>query len=163
MHFRGEGKTERLQRLSVIFYPMHFRGLTVYLEQELTKDQILELYFNVIQLGPMIYGVGPAAEYYFDTSASDLSLGQAVFLASLLPSPKKSYFGPDDTTKGWLAYLHRLMRIMRERDKITHEELADGLSEVITYKVPRSPRVRGAQEIPSDLNGDQGWMAPDGP
>jgi hypothetical protein len=138
--------------------------LTVYLEQELTKDQILELYFNIVELGPMIYGVGPAAEYYFNTTPSDLSLGQAVYLASLLPSPKKVYFGADgQVTKGWLGYLHKLMKIMRDRNKITDQDLADGLSEVITYKVAKSPRVPGIQEAPGDLNAEEGWVAPDGP
>jgi membrane peptidoglycan carboxypeptidase len=138
--------------------------LTVYLEQELTKDQILELYFNVVELGPMIYGIGPAAEYYFNTTPSDLSLGQVVYLASLLPSPKKVFFGADgQVTKGWLGYLHKLMKIMRDRNKITDQDLADGLSEVITYKVAKSPRVPGIQEAPFDLNGDQTWTAPEGP
>jgi Transglycosylase len=138
--------------------------LTVYLEQELTKDQILELYFNIVELGPMIYGIGPAAEHYFDTTPSDLSLGQAVYLATLLPNPKKVYFGADgQVTKGWMSYVHRLMRIMRDRDKITDEELADGLSEVITYRVAKSPRVRGIDEAPGDVNAQEGWTAPDGP
>jgi hypothetical protein len=153
-----------LERAKSVSRKLQEAILTVYLEQELTKDQILELYFNIVELGPMIYGIGPAAEHYFQTTPSDLSLGQAVFLASLLPSPKKVYFGADgQVTKGWLAYLHRLMKIMRDRNKITEEDLADGLAEVVTYKVAKSPRVRGIQEAPGDLPGDQGWMAPDGP
>jgi hypothetical protein len=153
-----------LERAKSLSRKLQEAVLTVYLEQELTKDQILELYFNIVELGPMIYGIGPAAEHYFNTTPADLSLGQAVFLASLLPSPKKVYFGTDgQVTKGWLAYLHRLMKIMRDRNKITDEELAEGLSEVITYKVAKSPRVRAIREAPGDLTGDQGWIAPDGP
>jgi membrane peptidoglycan carboxypeptidase len=40
------------------------------LEQELDKDQILELYLNVIEFGPGIYGIGPAAQHYFNAAAS---------------------------------------------------------------------------------------------
>ena len=47
--------------------------LTMYLEQELTKEQILELYLNVVEFGPLIYGIGPAARYYFDASAPPIS------------------------------------------------------------------------------------------
>jgi len=138
--------------------------LTTYLEQTLTKDEILELYFNAVEFGPMIYGIGPAAAYYFDTSATDLSLGQALFLSSILPNPKRTYFSPSgQVTKGWLGYLHRLMKIMRDRNKINDQELLDGVSEVITYQVAKSPRVRPSGDIQRDLGGDIPWLAPEGP
>jgi hypothetical protein len=138
--------------------------LTTYLEQALTKDEILELYFNVVEFGPMIYGIGPAAAHYFDTSASDLSLGQALFLTSILPAPKRTYFGANgQVTKGWLGYLHRLMKIMRDRNKINDQDLLDGVSEVITFQVAKSPRVRPSNDIQRDLGTDVPWIAPDGP
>jgi hypothetical protein len=138
--------------------------LTTYLEQALTKDDILELYFNIVEFGPMIYGIGPAADHYFDTSPFDLSLGQALFLTSILPAPKRIYFSQTgQVSKGWLGYLHRLMKIMRDRHKINDQELLDGVSEVITYRVARSPRVRPSDEIRHDLGGDVPWLAPDGP
>ncbi len=67
--------------------------LTMYLEQELTKEQIIELYLNVVEFGPMVYGIGPAARHYFSTSARDLSLGQALYVASIMPNPKVQHFG----------------------------------------------------------------------
>ena len=138
--------------------------LTTYLEQTLTKDEILELYFNVVEFGPMVYGIGPAAAHYFDTSASDLSLGQALFLTSILPAPKRTYFSANgQVTKGWLGYLHRLMKIMHNRNKINDEQLVDGVSEVITYQMAKSPRVRPSTEIQQDLGTDVPWIAPDGP
>ena len=138
--------------------------LTTYLEQALTKDDILELYFNIVEFGPMIYGIGPAADHYFDTSPFDLSLGQALFLTSILPAPKRVYFSQTgQVSKGWLGYLHRLMKIMRDRKKINDQELIDGVSEVITYRVARSPRVRPSDDIKRDLGGDVPWLAPEGP
>jgi len=81
-----------------------------------------------------------------------------------LPSPRNVYFGADgQVTKGWLGYLHKLMKIMRDRNKITDEDLADGLSEVITFGVAKSPRVRGMTDAPALQPGDEGWIAPDGP
>ena len=41
--------------------------LTLLLEQSLTKEQILELYLNVIEFAPGVYGIGPAADHYFHT------------------------------------------------------------------------------------------------
>ena len=67
--------------------------LTTYLEQALTKDQILELYFNVVEFGPLISGSVPPP---ITTSIHpyDLSLAQALFLSSNLPAPKRTYFAP---------------------------------------------------------------------
>jgi hypothetical protein len=135
--------------------------LTLYLEQEMTKDEILELYLNVVELGPMVYGVGQAAQYYFNTTPYDLSLGQALFLSSILPAPKRSYFGADDQlAKGWASYLYRLMKIMRNRNKITEQDLTEGLAEVITLHVARSPHNRGV--APATLwDGNVPWLPPD--
>jgi membrane peptidoglycan carboxypeptidase len=112
----------------------------------------------------MIYGIGPAAEYYFDTSPSDLSLAQSLFLTSILPNPKRTYFSATgQVTKGWLGYLHRLMKIMRVRNKISDEEMMDGVSEVITYQVAKSPRVRPPGDIRHELGTDLSGVVPDGP
>ena len=63
--------------------------LTVYLEATLSKKRILELYLNVIEWGPGIYGAEAASEYYFWTAASALTSDEAVALASILPSPRR--------------------------------------------------------------------------
>jgi monofunctional biosynthetic peptidoglycan transglycosylase len=63
--------------------------LTVYLEYSLPKKRILELYLNVVEWGPGIYGAEAASEYYFSKPASDLSPDEAVSLASILPSPRR--------------------------------------------------------------------------
>ena len=54
--------------------------LTMLLEQELTKDQIMELYLNVIEFGPGIYGIGPAAAYYFNTDGEPALTGAIALL-----------------------------------------------------------------------------------
>ncbi len=129
--------------------------LTMLLEQQLTKDQIMELYLNVIEFGPGIYGVGPAAQHYFDTTADRLSLGQSLYLASILPNPKIQHFGSDgQVTKGWSAYLRKLMHIAHKIHRITDDQLADGLTEQVAFGVPYSPR---------SAEGDEsGAVAPDG-
>ncbi len=68
--------------------------LTMYLEQELTKEQILELYLNVVEFGPMVYGIGPAARHYFNAAPGELSLGQALYISSIMPNPKAQHFAP---------------------------------------------------------------------
>ena len=128
--------------------------LTSYLEQVLSKEQILELYLNSIEFGPMIYGIGPAAAHYFHTSAAELSLGQALYLSSILPNPKVQHFGEGGrVSAGWMGYLHRLMRGMVKRRLLSEGEVAEGLTEWVVFGVPRPPRVRpnGDPMGPDDL------------
>lgn len=62
--------------------------LTLRLEGRLNKRQILEKYLNVIELGPNIFGIKQAAEYYFHKNAKDLTTLDSAYLAHLLPNPK---------------------------------------------------------------------------
>jgi len=60
---------------------------TYFLERELSKKRILELYLNVIEWGDGIYGAEAAARNYFRKSASDLTREEAAYLAAMIPSP----------------------------------------------------------------------------
>jgi monofunctional biosynthetic peptidoglycan transglycosylase len=61
--------------------------LTWQVERALPKRRILELYLNVVELGPGVYGVGPAARTYFGKPAADLNEEEAALLAASLPRP----------------------------------------------------------------------------
>nr|WP_315150159.1 transglycosylase domain-containing protein [uncultured Flavobacterium sp.] len=54
-----------------------------------TKERMLEVYFNIIEWGPNVYGIGEAAQYYFQKSPADLTLKECLFLATIVPKPKK--------------------------------------------------------------------------
>jgi hypothetical protein len=129
--------------------------LTMLLEQQLDKRRILELYLNVVELGPGLYGVGDAAQFYFATPARALTLGQSLYLASLLPNPTYSRFRPDGKlSPGWLSYLHKLMHIAHKIRRIDDAELQAGLEEEIAFRVPGSaapPPTDGAE--PTDAPG----------
>jgi len=62
------------------------------LEATLSKNEILELYLNLIEFGPNIYGVHAASQYYFNSTPSKLNAAQGAFLAVLMPSPRKYHF-----------------------------------------------------------------------
>lgn len=111
--------------------------LTMLLEERLSKQEILELYLNIVELGPGIYGVGQAAEHYFAKPASELTLAQALYLASILPDPTRQHFNPDGSVSPrWDAYLKKLMNIARQVKLITDEELEAGLREEIAFRKP---------------------------
>ena len=60
------------------------------LELGLPKDRILELYCNLVELGPDVWGVSAASEHYFNTSPANLTEAQAAALAATLPFPLRS-------------------------------------------------------------------------
>ena len=60
---------------------------TYFLERDLSKKRILEIYLNVIEWGDGIYGAEAASRYYFKKSSSDLTRDEAAFLSAMIPSP----------------------------------------------------------------------------
>ncbi|RYG18144.1 peptidoglycan transglycosylase, partial [bacterium] len=122
--------------------------LTTYLEQVFDKDALIELYLNVVEFGPDLYGITDAAEHYFGRSPNELNLAEAFFLASLLPSPLRYHrmYEKGEVSPGWLRHLHQLMEISEQRGALTSGELAEGLAApIVFYKgvgarpEPRSP------------------------
>jgi hypothetical protein len=107
---------------------------TLLLEERLSKQDILELYLNVVEFGPGIYGIRDAAMHYFNAHPGELSLGQALYLGSVLPAPKSRHFQPDGALrKRWSEHLQTLMRIAHKIHRIGDEELAAGLNERLVF------------------------------
>lgn len=65
-----------------------------------SKQRMLEVYFNVIEWGPNVYGIGEAANFYFSKKPSDLTLKECLYLASIVPKPKKFMY--EFNTDGFL-------------------------------------------------------------
>jgi len=98
--------------------------LTWHVENTLTKDRILEIYLNVIEYGPGLYGIGPAAQHYFGKPAKDLNPVEAAFFSSILPNPKERYkqYCAGTLTKWTTGKIERILGIMLKRDRLTQEE-----------------------------------------
>jgi monofunctional biosynthetic peptidoglycan transglycosylase len=123
-----------------------------WLEQHWDKRRILEMYLNVIEYGPAIYGIRAASLHYFGQIPLDLTPAQAAFFASILPSPKTFH---EHYEKGALspsmknrvaAFLQHLF----SRQRIDEEALKFGLEELDTFKFydpsqppPAPPQIRG--------------------
>ena len=99
------------------------------LERELSKEEILEAYFNTVNFGGNIYGVQAAALVYFDTDASSLSLSQAAFLAGLIKSPTQ--YNPLKNLKAGVKRRDEVLRRMLENGFINKELYALALEENI--------------------------------
>lgn len=100
-------------------------------EDILSKDQILELYMNIIFLGGRVYGVGMASEYYFSKDAEDLSLAESAFIAGITHSP--NYYNPfteKPRTEKIKSRTTTVLKEMKAQGKINEEEYNKAIQEV---------------------------------
>ena len=87
-----------------------------------SKERMLEVYFNVIEWGPNVYGIGEAAGFYFQKRPMDLSLNECLFLATIIPKPKgfMSRFDAQHQLKSYAKQQNDfLTRLMLRRNIIT--------------------------------------------
>jgi membrane peptidoglycan carboxypeptidase len=97
---------------------------TWYIETQLEKDRILEIYVNAIEYGPGLYGIGPATRHFFGKHPRDIGPLEAAYLASLLPSPKPRYrqYCEDRLWRSTEVKLQRILTYMHQRDRLTDDE-----------------------------------------
>jgi monofunctional biosynthetic peptidoglycan transglycosylase len=98
------------------------------MDDALSKSRILELYLNVVELGPMVYGVGHAAHYYFGKRPSALTVRECAFLASMLPGPK--IYNPYRKMGRVMQRSDRILRRMVAARMISREEYDAAKAEV---------------------------------
>ncbi|MBC7975888.1 MAG: transglycosylase domain-containing protein [Myxococcales bacterium] len=109
--------------------------LTWHVENTLSKDRILEIYFNVIEYGPGLYGIGPAAYHFFGKKPKDLNPVEAAFFSTILPSPKERYkqYCAGTLTRWTTGKIDRILQIMRKRDRLTEEEYAAAVATPLLF------------------------------
>jgi penicillin-binding protein 1A len=123
-----------LSREKTLSRKLQEAAFTLLLEERLSKEDILELYLNVVEFGPGIYGIRSAAMHYFNSHPGELSLGQAMYLASILPNPKANHFLPTGALKPrWAKHLQYLMRVARKINRIGDDELEAGMKEQLVF------------------------------
>ncbi|MBB3970088.1 transglycosylase domain-containing protein [Mucilaginibacter phyllosphaerae] len=84
----------------------------------MSKNRMLEVYFNIIEWGRGIYGIGEASRYYFGKSPSELTIGESIYLASIVPNPKAGLyaFQPDGSLRqGLHGYFNLIGRLMAKK------------------------------------------------
>ena len=122
-----------------------FRALEF--EKNYTKDQILELYLNMIYLGKGCYGVQTAAQYYFGKDVSDLSVAECACLIAITNNP--SLYGPmydvtytrDDGTKVTPRELNKA------RQELIIDRMAGGGDTGLTYLTPEEAEAAKAEVL----------------
>lgn len=114
---------------------------TWYLESYFRKDEILELYLNLVEFGPSVYGIREASHHYFGRPPHELNLVESVYLVKLLPSPvaRHGSYVKGEVSERKLASLHKVMQTMRARGRITEAELQEGLKQELEFHHPGDP------------------------
>ncbi len=100
--------------------------LTIRLEAHYSKDQILEGYLNTINYGN-IFGIENASKYYFNKSASNLSLAEASLLAGIPKWPAK--FEPINNFENAKKRQKEILKMMLKNRIITEKEMNDAFNE----------------------------------
>ncbi|RZJ31238.1 MAG: glycosyl transferase [Flavobacterium sp.] len=116
-----------------------------------SKERMLEVYFNIIEWGPNVYGIGEAARFYFQKHPSELTLKECLFLASIIPSPKKFMWQFDDHGELRTAYSRhqeRLTRLMFQRGILHTQDTLYQLKRLMISGPARSYiKIRDEQEL----------------
>src|SRR6476660_6345277 len=107
--------------------------LSIALEKEFTKDQILEGYLNIVFFNRDAYGIEAASHYFFSTTAKDLTLPQAALLAGLVNSP--SAFDPITNPEKSKQRRDLVLGLMKDQGKITAEEYEAAVATPVEPKV----------------------------
>jgi hypothetical protein len=90
-----------------------------------SKERMFEVYLNIIEWGPGIYGIKPAAWFYFKKQPQDLNLSESIYLTSIIPRPKgfRYMFDKDGKLRDFLnPYYKLLSEIMVRRNQILPED-----------------------------------------
>ncbi|MEI6697106.1 MAG: biosynthetic peptidoglycan transglycosylase [Bacteroidota bacterium] len=117
-----------------------------------SKERMFEVYLNIIEWGPMIYGANEAAHFYFNKDASRLTLAESLFLSSLVPHPKWFRYSFDESgnLKPFLAdfYSFAANRMLR-KEMITQQDF-DNLLPQIDIKGPAKAFILKTDSLPQD-------------
>ncbi len=121
------------------------------MDNKLSKDKILEVYLNIVEFGPGIYGIDAAAKHYFGKSASQLSAKESAFLAMMLPSPNRYYQSFKDKKLSEFAEetIDSILKKLKIAKFLTPEQLEEELEESFSWEKDKKS---GTKE--SDSDGD---------
>ena len=113
--------------------------LTRQLETHLSKQRILEVYLNVVEFGPGIWGIRDAADAWFLKQPDQLSVREAAFLASILPAPRMWHQRITDSGRVPRTRVNGVLDRMRRRGSLSHADHALATAETLRVVPPTSP------------------------
>lgn len=109
-------------------------------ERLTSKERMYEVYLNIVEWGPMVYGAQEAATYYFDKRPSELTVEECIFLASIIPKPKhfRNSFTEDMKLKENMEGYYRLIAERLLKKGLIDQAQADSIRPDIKVRFPQS-------------------------
>jgi membrane peptidoglycan carboxypeptidase len=143
---REKTLSRKFQELILTWLINKERMLDEQRDKERHKKRLLEIYLNIIEWGPDIYGIGRASEYYFNKRPSALTVSESTFLATIIPNPKKyeRYFFQGQLRKSKKNYMALLARMMAGQQIISHAESLEAEDEAFIISGEAIHRIRQA-------------------
>ena len=100
--------------------------LAIYLEENYSKDKILEIYLNSLFFGGNIYGISKASHFYFNKDQKDLNISECAYLASIINSPN-TYLKEEDNHSS-LKRKDLVLSLLNKYNYISNQEYNDALN-----------------------------------
>ena len=112
--------------------------LAIELDAALSKERLLEIYFNIIEWAPGIFGISQAAYYYFGKQPYQLTPLESAYLASVIPGPAKYHyiFLSKNVSENWYKSLYRILSIINETGHLSTDDYFDALQQSIVFREP---------------------------
>lgn len=117
-----------------------------------SKQRMFEIYLNLIEWGRNVYGIGEASRYYFGKLPSQLDIGEAIFLAHIVPRPKSGLYrfeGDGSLRQSLRGYFRLIGGLMARRGFIAQDSSIYGF-----YSVRLRPDLRSGIPVVDSLTAD---------
>ena len=110
--------------------------LSIELDATLSKERMLEIYLNIIEWAPGVFGITQAAYYYFGKTPGELTPLESAYLASVIPGPSKYHyqFLTKNISENWYRNLYRILNIMNETGHLSLEEYIEATRQTINFR-----------------------------
>lgn len=123
-------------------------AILVYLMESVVrvpKGRLMELYLNVIEFAPGVFGIHDAAVHYFGKRPSDLTLAECAWLVTIVPGPKKYHYHwyRGQISDGYWNRIKRYIKIIRNRERATEEEYQEAIATKPAFYKPTEPDAPG--------------------
>ncbi|MGI6395310.1 MAG: transglycosylase domain-containing protein [bacterium] len=109
--------------------------LAIELDATLSKKRMLEIYLNIVEWAPGIFGIVNASWHYFGKPVYLITPLEAAYLASVLPGPYKYHYQylNNKVSEKWMENLYRILSVMNDAGYLTLQEYLSALKEELTF------------------------------
>lgn len=129
----GDAEKSIDRKIREIFYALN-------IERDYTKEEILCMYLNVINLGNRCRGVGAASEFYFSKKVENLTLSECATIAAITNNP--TYYNPVCNIENTMRRRNLILDCMKDEGYITENECLSAKKEIITLNFSKNTNTR---------------------